>query len=108
MQTNDVLSICRFQEEHDKLKIICGPFLGGSGSDTKPRSTPRLYFEGGGSEGPQHSLESKKGHFLENTSLCGGDTDHIRTRPLYTFNFHYSVNSYIYVMLTPGSVAFKM
>ena len=73
----------------------------------KPRSTPRLYFEGGGSEGPRHSLGSKKSHFLENTSLCGGDTDHIRTRPLYTFSFHDSVNSHIYVMLTTGSVVLK-
>ena len=83
-------------------------FWGGSESYTKPRSTPRLYFEAGGSEGPQHSLGSKKDHFLENTSLCGGDTDHIRTRPFYPFSFHDSVNSHIYVMLTTGSVAFKM
>ena len=74
----------------------------------KPRSTPCLYFEGGGSEGPQHSLGSKKGHYLENTSLCGSDTDHIRTRPLYAFSSHDSINSHIYVMLTTGSVAFKM
>ena len=84
------------------------PFWGGSGSDTKPRFTSPLYFEGGGSDGPQHSLGSKKGHYLENTSSCGGDTDRIRTRPLYTFCFHNSIKLYIYVMLTTASVAFKM